>query len=218
MSAGWFITLEGGDGVGKTSVIPHIEAYMQQQGYKVMITREPGGIQIAEQIRQVILDTKNTAMDGRTEALLYAAARRQHLAEKVIPALEQGITVISDRYVDSSLVYQGYTRGLGIDEVYAINQFATAGVMPDLTLWLDVEPEIGLSRIEADGAREVNRLDLEGKAFHKKVSEGYRLISERFPERIVRVDAGQDLEKVVQDSLHMLELRLQAGKASLHVK
>lgn len=218
MTVGWFISLEGGEGAGKTTIIRGIEAYLQDKGMPVMVTREPGGIQIAEQIRSVILNTANTAMDGRTEALLYAAARRQHLAEKVIPALNKGISVVSDRYVDSSLVYQGYARGLGIDEVYAVNRFATAGVMPDVTFWLDVEPEVGLRRIHADGGREVNRLDLEDNTFHYKVREGYRLIQERFPERIERVDAGQAPEQVMQHVLHALELRLQAGKGCPDVK
>lgn len=212
MTVGWFITLEGGEGAGKTSIIRLIEDFLQQKGLDVLITREPGGIDIAEQIRSVILNTANTAMDGRTEALLYAAARRQHLAEKVIPALEQGKVILSDRYVDSSLVYQGHVRGLGIDEVYSINRFATADLMPDITFWLDVEPCVGLARIHADKGRELNRLDLEGDSFHDRVREGYRLVQQRFPGRIIRIDAGQSMNQVVHDVLAVLELRLQAGK------
>jgi dTMP kinase len=218
VTVGWFITLEGGEGAGKTSVILQLEAYLKGLGQPVMLTREPGGIHIAEQIRSVILNTANTAMDGRTEALLYAAARRQHLAEKVIPALQQGVTVICDRYVDSSLVYQGHARGLGMDEVYSINRFATADVMPDLTLWLDVDPEVGLSRVHADSGREVNRLDLEGKAFHYKVREGYEMLYARFPERIIRIDAGQAMDRVVDQVRNALDMRLQAGKGHPHVK
>lgn len=218
MTVGWFITLEGGDGTGKTTAVSHMEAYLRERGCTVMVTREPGGIRIAEQIREIILNTQNTEMDARTEALLYAAARAQHLAEKVVPALQQGTVVISDRFVDSSLVYQGHARGLGMDEVASINRFAAAGLSPDLTIWLDVDPEVGLARIGADSAREVNRLDLEGRAFHDKVREGYRLLHERHPERIERVDAGQPVNNVIQDILHVLEIRLLAGKAAPDVK
>lgn len=218
MAAGWFITLEGGEGAGKTSIACHIETYLRKRGFPVMITREPGGIQIAEEIRAVILNTRNTSMDKRTEALLYAAARRQHLVEKVIPALEQGIAVISDRYVDSSLVYQGYTRGLGIDQVYELNRFATEDVMPDLTLWLDVDPEVGFQRIRANKGREVNRLDLEGEIFHEKVREGYRLVQERFPQRIFRINAEQAMDEVVREALNVVEVQLQAGKSGSDVK
>jgi dTMP kinase len=156
-------------------------------------------------------------MDGRTEALLYAAARRQHMAEKVVPALHAGITVICDRFIDSSLAYQGYARGLGIDEVYAINRFATSDRMPDLTLWLDVSPEVGLARIHADQGREVNRLDLEGMSFHEGVREGYRIVQQRFPDRIERIDADQDREQVFASVLKIVDFRLQAGKGPEHV-
>lgn len=218
MGEGWFITLEGGEGAGKTSVIPEVEAFLQEKGMEVMITREPGGIRIAEEIRSIILNREHTSMDGRTEALLYAAARRQHLTEKVLPAIARGMTVISDRYVDSSLVYQGHARGLGIDEIYAVNQFATAGVMPDVTFWMDVDPEVGLTRIHTDSGREINRLDMEGRAFHDKVREGYAILHARYPERIVRIDAGQPLPQVAEAVRNALHLRLQEGKPRFRVK
>ena len=139
-----FITIEGPDGSGKTTIINMLAENLQKEGFEVMATREPGGIEIAEQIRQVILDRDNTAMDPRTEALLYAAARRQHLAEKVKPALDNGKIILCDRFVDSSLAYQGYARGLGIDEVYSINEFAIENMMPELTLYFDLAPELGL--------------------------------------------------------------------------
>lgn len=199
-------------------MIPEIESFLQEKGLEVLITREPGGIRIAEEIRSIILNKEHTSMDGRTEALLYAAARRQHLVEKVLPAIGRGATVLSDRYVDSSLVYQGYARGLGIDEVYSINEFATAGVMPDITLWLDVDPEVGLSRIHKDTGREINRLDLEGRSFHHKVREGYTLLHSRYPDRIVRIDAGQPLDHVMQSIREALNLSFQAGKRRFHVK
>ena len=196
MKKGLFISMEGGEGSGKTSVIRFLENYLTEKGQQVFTTREPGGSPIAEQIREIILNKAHTAMDARTEALLYAAARSQHLAEKVLPALHDGKTVICDRFVDSSLVYQGYARGLGIEEVYGINRFAIADLLPDITFWLDIDPAAGMARIEADGKREVNRLDLEHMDFHHKVREGYGLLKERFPERIIRIDASGTLEQV----------------------
>ncbi|WP_010501659.1 dTMP kinase [Paenibacillus elgii] len=205
---GFFITVEGGEGAGKTSAIDAILEQVKARGYDVLSTREPGGIPIAEQIRSVVLDRNNTAMDPRTEALLYAAARRQHLAEKVIPALEAGKVVVCDRFIDSSLAYQGYARELGMDEVFAINRFAIGDWMPDLTVFMDVRPEIGLARIRADQGREVNRLDLESMTFHNKVREGYLQVLSRFPERVVRVDAERELDKVLEDIGQMLNQKL----------
>ena len=153
MNKGLFISFEGGEGAGKSSVITLLTTALIEQGHKVIVTREPGGIPIAEKIREVILDREHTAMDARTEALLYAAARRQHLVEKVIPALEQGYIVICDRFIDSSLAYQGVARGLGIDEIWSINQFAIEHLMPQLTIYMDVTPEIGLARIAATAGR-----------------------------------------------------------------
>ncbi|OXL86663.1 dTMP kinase [Paenibacillus sp. SSG-1] len=204
---GAFITLEGGEGSGKTTVIGKIGEYFNRLAIPYMMTREPGGIEIAEKIREIILNPSHTAMDARTEALLYAASRRQHLAEKVEPALEKGLTVICDRFVDSSLVYQGYARGLGMDEVWAINQFAIHDRMPDLTFYLDIEPETGLQRIAANQGREVNRLDLEGLSFHQKVREGYHIIASRYPERIVVIDASKEQSVVEQDIIRVLQER-----------
>ncbi|MEF3306521.1 dTMP kinase [Paenibacillus sp. GYB003] len=196
---GVFITVEGGEGAGKTSAVRSMETILQKHGFETVVTREPGGIPIAEQIREVILDRRNTEMDGRTEALLYAAARRQHLVQKVIPALREGKAVLCDRFIDSSLAYQGYARGLGIDEVLDINRFAIRDTMPDLTLFLDVTPRIGLERIQSNRQREVNRLDLEALAFHERVREGYRLLLQRYPDRIVRIDADRPEADVVRD-------------------
>ncbi|SFH75972.1 dTMP kinase [Pisciglobus halotolerans] len=198
---GCFITIEGPDGAGKTSVIqalvPKLSAALQQE---VMATREPGGSRIAEKIRELILDPEHTEMDERTEALLYAAGRRQHLVEKVIPALEQGQIVISDRFVDSSLAYQGWARGVGMKEVAAINAFATENMSPDLTLYLDIEAKEGLARIQKGKAdRQYDRLDQEELAFHEKVRDAYLLLLKENPERIVAIDASQTLEKVVQE-------------------
>ncbi|WP_410512939.1 dTMP kinase [Paenibacillus sp. BR2-3] len=205
---GLFITLEGGEGSGKTTVMGRLAAYLQNRSMPYLITREPGGIEIAEKIRSIILDPAHTAMDARTEALLYAASRSQHLAERVEPALKEGLTVLCDRFVDSSLVYQGCARGLGIEEVWSINRFAIGNRMPDLTFYLDIEPEIGLSRIAANREREVNRLDLESVAFHRKVREGYQLVAEAYPERIVVINANRPLHLVELDITRTLEERI----------
>ncbi|MDQ0659375.1 dTMP kinase [Paenibacillus sp. W2I17] len=202
---GKFITLEGGEGSGKTTMIGRIGSYFEERGIPYVVTREPGGIEIAEKIRSIILDPLHTAMDARTEALLYAAARSQHLAEKVEPALRAGKAVICDRFVDSSLVYQGYARGLGIENVWAINRFAIGDLMPDVTLYLDIEPEVGLGRIDAHDGREVNRLDLENLEFHRKVREGYFLLKEQFPERIRVIDASMKQEDVLAAMILSLE-------------
>lgn len=206
-----FITIEGGEGSGKTTMIGRLSAYMQNRSIPYLITREPGGIDIAEKIRSIILDPKHTSMDARTEALLYAAARRQHLAEKVEPALAQGLTVICDRFVDSSLVYQGMARGIGIEEVWAINQFAIETRMPDLTLLLDIEPEAGLSRIMANGDREYNRLDMESLAFHQLVRDGYKLLADRYPERIRVIDASKSPSQVEREMIRVLESAVLKG-------
>ncbi|MFL0270073.1 dTMP kinase [Candidatus Clostridium radicumherbarum] len=199
MNKGIFITIEGGEGTGKTTQLKLIEEYLKGEKFKYILTREPGGIDISEQIRKIILDRNNTAMDARTEALLYAASRRQHLIERVIPALKEDKIVICDRFIDSSLAYQGFARGLGIEEVLKINEFSIEGHMPNLTIYLDIEPSIGLNRINKDAEREINRLDLERNTFHEKVREGYHILIERYPDRIKQVDANQTIERVFED-------------------
>lgn len=196
MGKGMFITFEGGDGAGKSTVINKVYEELVKKNLSCMITREPGGIDIAEQIREVILNVKNTKMDARTEALLYAAARRQHLAEKVIPALEEGKIVLCDRFLHSSLAYQGYARGLGIEEVYEINKFAIDSYMPDLVILFDVEPKLGLERINKNKGREINRLDKENMDFHDKVREGYSILMEKYNHNIVKVDASGAVDEV----------------------
>ena len=198
MEKGIFITIEGPEGAGKTTIIEMLLEKLESEGYPIMKTREPGGIEISEQIRSVILNKNNTSMDGRTEALLYAAARRQHLVEKVLPAIEQGFIVLCDRFIDSSLAYQGFARGNGMDEVYSINRFAIDNRMPDATLYFDIDPEIGMKRINEHKGREVNRLDLENLEFHRKVREGYQLLSRKYSNRIIEIDASQPLQKVYE--------------------
>ena len=208
---GLFITFEGCEGSGKTSVITKLTEYLENKGYKVYKTREPGGSKIAEDIRNVILDVNNTNMDKITEVLLYAASRRQHLVEKVIPYLNDGYIVICDRYLDSSLAYQGHARGIGIDKVYDINISATEGLLPDLTVYMDVEPKIGLNRIHNNN-REQNRLDLEKINFHEKVYEGYDIIRNKFKDRIKSIDASKNQEEVLKDTIKLVEDFIESRK------
>ncbi|WP_430495347.1 dTMP kinase [Rossellomorea marisflavi] len=201
MMNGSFITVEGPEGAGKSTVLAVLAKRLEEDGVAVVITREPGGIKIAEQIREVILHTENTEMDERTEALLYAAARRQHLVEKVLPALREGKVVLCDRFIDSSLAYQGKARGIGMRAIEEINAFAIEDHMPDLTLYFDIEPEEGLNRINQHKGREVNRLDLESVGFHHKVREGYLELVNKYPNRIQVVDASPDVT-VVSDAAY----------------
>ncbi len=205
---GLFISFEGTEGSGKTTLIENILKHYTEQGYSVVKTREPGGSKIAEDIRNVILDVNNTKMDCITEALLYAASRRQHLTEKVIPYLDKGYIVLCDRFIDSSLAYQGYARGIGIEKVYQVNQVATNGLLPDVTIYVDVHPEVGLSRIKKNN-REENRLDLEEIEFHNKVYEGYNQVAKMFPERFIVVDGEQSRDKVFLDTITIIDKLLQ---------
>ncbi|MBQ1299739.1 MAG: dTMP kinase [Erysipelotrichaceae bacterium] len=207
MSKGLFITFEGGEGSGKTTVCKYIYHRLLEEGIDAIYSREPGGVDIAEQIRNVILSVKNTAMDVRTEALLYAASRRQHLVEVILPALQAGKVVICDRFIDSSLAYQGHARDIGIDEVMEINRFAIDNCMPDLTLFFDVDVETGLRRITGRGEK-LDRLDRENLAFHHKVHEGYMMVCERYPERIKIIDASQSVDKVEKDAYELVIERI----------
>ena len=192
-----FITIEGCEGSGKTTILKMLCKELENNNIKYFSTREPGGSKISEQIRNVILNVENTKMDYMTEALLYAASRRQHLEEVVKPAINNGAVVICDRYLDSSLAYQGHARGLGIEEVYAINMYATSGFLPELTIYIDIPVEVGLERIMKNN-RDVNRLDLEKISFHSKVREGYLKISEMYSDRIVKIDGVGTPEEVYE--------------------
>ena len=202
MKKGSFIVFEGPDGSGKTTICDIVCQKLKDKGFDIVHTREPGGIDIAEQIRAVILDPKNTAMDSRTEALLYAASRRQHLIEKVLPAINDGKIVICERFVYSSLAYQGKARGIGYEGVKAINDFAIEGCKPDITIYLDVDEKTGQSRINDRGNKD--RLDAESTNFHHLVNEGYKEIISLFKDNVKIVDATKEIDTVVDNSLAII--------------
>ena len=208
MNKGKFIVFEGGEGSGKTTILEMIYDYLINKGIDCIKTREPGGIKISESIREIILDTNNTNMDSKTEALLYAAARRQHLVEKVIKSLDEGKVVLCDRFIFSSLAYQGYARGLGIEEIYNINKFAIDEYMPNLNILFDLDPKIGLARISKSEDREVNRLDLEKLDFHYKVREGYTILSEKYKENFIKINAEESIEEVFENVKNIIEKNL----------
>ena len=194
MAKGIFITMEGPDGSGKSTQIALLREYLEKEGYEVLITREPGGNAISEAIREVILNKDFTEMSSITEMLLYAAARAQLIDQIVGPALESGQAVISDRFVDSSLVYQGIARGIGVEKVYEVNKLAIGKYMPDVTFLLDLPAEVGISRKKDQ--KELDRMELESLEFHKNVAQGYRDMASRFPERIRTIDATLPVEEI----------------------
>ena len=204
MSKGFLVSLEGPEGAGKTSVLEALIPILEDRGVEVLTTREPGGVLIGEKIREVILDPSHTEMDPKTELLLYIASRRQHLVEKVLPALAAGKLVIMDRFIDSSVAYQGFGRGLDKEAIDWLNEFATDGLKPDLTLYFDIEVEEGLARIAANSDREVNRLDMEGLNLHRKVRQGYLSLLEKEANRIVKIDASLPLDQVIANTQQLL--------------
>ena len=202
MSRGLFITFEGNDGSGKTTISELVFKQLTQKGFSCILTREPGGIDIAEQIRHIILDPANSAMDARTEALLYAASRRQHLVERVIPALDEGKIVICDRFIDSSLAYQGMGRQIGMEEISQMNQPATEALMPHATIFPQVSEVVSRQRLAQRGS--LDRMDQESEAFHQRVRRGYALVRQRYPERMRVIDADQELEQVLQAAMRAI--------------
>ena len=208
MPCPYFITLEGPEGSGKTTQIRPLVDWLCGQGYEVELTREPGGTRIGDQIRDVLHDPRNVAMDATAEILLYSADRAQHVAQCIRPALAAGKVVVSDRYTDSTLAYQGYGRGLDLEMLRAITAFATGGLKPDLTLYLDVAPEEGLERRQA-GGEEWNRLDAETLDFHRRVCAGYIELIAQEPERWVVIDAARSVEEVQAQIRSVVRERLE---------
>lgn len=205
MSKGLFITMEGPDGSGKSTQIQYMKEYFEANGIPCLFTREPGGTMIGEKLRSIILDKENAEMCDMTEALLYAASRAQHVEELIKPALAEGKVVVCDRFMDSSIAYQGYGRELG-DAVRVINEYAVSGCMPDVTFLMELDPSIGKSRIRADVQ---DRLELEKIEFHNRVFEGYQEIAKLYADRFVSINAARGKEEIRADIIGHVEKLLQ---------
>lgn len=202
---GKFITFEGCDGCGKSTQLRLFSEYLTRENIPHIFTREPGGGKISEQIREILLNGKNAEMTDECEALLYAAARMQHLSDRVIPALNEGKLVVCDRYVDSSLAYQGYARGMGTEFIGDINRLALEKYAPDLTVFIDLTPEEAFLR--KHGADENDRLEQAGMDFHRKVYQGYKALAKTYKDRIVCVDGRQTPQEIFLQVLAVLKER-----------
>jgi dTMP kinase len=201
--AGLFITVEGSDGAGKTTQIEKLKDYLSSKGYDIILCREPGGTAISESIRSIILNKEFTEMSYMTELLLYASARSQLVDQVIKPALKENKIVICDRFVDSSAVYQGIARGLGVELVYEVNQYAIGETFPDVTILLDISGQAGIKRKKNQG--ELDRMELEAAEFHEKVSNGYRALADRYSDRIKKIDATQSIEEIHDQILEIVE-------------
>lgn len=208
MRKGYFISFEGVDGSGKSTQIKKLHEFFMARGYEVVLTREPGGTDIGEKIREIILDRSNADMAYMTEAMLYAASRAQHVSEVIAPAVEAGKIVICDRFVDSSMAYQGYGRQLG-DCVEAINRYAVNGCMPDITFLMKVRPDVSSSRMKD---RELDRIEMENLEFYKRVSQGYEKLEREFPERIIGIDADGTIEDIESEIITHMEKLMRVGQ------
>ena len=203
MKRGLFITIEGTDGSGKTTQMGLIRDYVLAAGCEVVMVREPGGTRISEQIRSVILDPEYTEMSSNAEMLLYAASRAQLVAECIKPALEQGKIVICDRFIDSTYAYQGFGRGIGLGVLESINTVAVDGIMPDITFFFDLDPELALGRRIASTA--TDRIENEKMEFHRKVHDGYVQLALKYPGRIRRIDSSRSVEAIWKDVKQLLD-------------
>jgi dTMP kinase len=202
MQRGLFITVEGTDGSGKTTQIMLMEAYLKQKGHEVVLTREPGGTRISEKIREIVLDPENDEMGITAEMLLYASARAQLVSQIIRPAIESGKTVICDRFVDSSFVYQGFGRGIDLKTIEEVNKLAIEGIWPDITFFFDIDPEVALRRRIA--ATTADRIEKEKLEFHKRVYSGYKKLSLLYPERIKMIDSNKSIEEISKEVVQWL--------------
>lgn len=200
-----FITFEGPEGSGKTSILAKLKEKLASENIAIITTREPGGSVISEEIRKIILNKENTLMDPWTEVLLYIAARRQHLVEKVFPEITTDKIIICDRFSDSTVAYQGYGRKLDIDKINAIQDMAFDNFKPNLTILFNVSPEVGLQRIKSRSQNENDRLDKENLAFHNLVYQGYQEIVKNNPQRVKVVDASQDFDHVLEQVYQIIK-------------
>ncbi|AJK51018.1 dTMP kinase [Mycoplasma capricolum subsp. capripneumoniae] len=207
-----FITFEGMDGSGKTTALLKVKEELERLNYKVLITREPGGEVIAEQIRQIILDNKNKDMDAWTEALLFIASRNQHLQKVIKPALEKNIIVISDRFIDSTSAYQGSARNIGVDVVSEVQQIVLKNCLPDLTLFFDVSFNEAEKRMQIRGENSKNRLDKEENNFKQKVYQGYLELVKNNPKRIKVIDANKDVDQVYNQAIKIILEKLKENE------
>lgn len=217
MVRGCFITLEGGEGAGKTTHVQTIREYLQQHKIEVVVTREPGGTVVSEAIRTVLLDPELPDMEADTELLLMFAARNEHLRRKIIPALEQGQWVVCDRFTDATYAYQGYGRGLSLARIQELEQWVQGALRPDYTLLFDLDVVTGMQRVgkrSADSDTETDRFEREQHTFYEKIRQGYLQRAEQFPERFLRLDAAQSMAQVKQDVVSALDMLLQQWNAS----
>ncbi len=213
LEGGLFITLEGGEGSGKSTLMNRLREFLESEGYEVHETREPGGPPIAERVREILLDPECRAMDARTELFLYLASRRQNVVEVIRPVLQRGGVVLSDRFLDASVAYQGGGRELGFELVDRLNRDAVEETLPDLTLLLDLDPELGLARgpgVSDENRDNGDRIEREGSAFHRRVRAAYKEAASRSPERFVHLDATESAEKVADSALEALRNLLSA--------
>jgi len=203
MKKGLFITTEGTDGSGKTTQIKLLEGYLKDKGFEVVVTREPGGTSIGEKIRSIILDPDNTEMSYITEMMLYASARAQLVGELIKPSLARGMVVICDRFIDSSYVYQGFGRNIDLEVIEKVNSIALDGIMPDVTLFFNIDPGIALARrIKSTGA---DRIEQEKMDFHRKVYEGYKKLVTKYPDRIKAVESNRSIEEIFLDVKNIID-------------
>ncbi|MBI5346570.1 MAG: dTMP kinase [Chlamydiae bacterium] len=200
MKKGYFITIEGGEGVGKSTLIASLKEKLNK--FPLVFTREPGGTVFSEKVREILLTDKSFALSSMTELCLFLASRAQHLKEIIIPAVNDNKIVICDRFNDSSIAYQGYARGLGLDEVDKFSKFVCQGFEPDLTLYLDLDPEIAFSRL---AHKEFDKIESEKISFHRKIREGFLILSKKYPQRIKVINAEKPIQTVVQESLNLIE-------------
>ncbi len=213
---GFFIALEGPEGSGKSTLSKKLQAYLQAHHIDAVFTREPGGseVDVCQKIRALLLD--HSGLDSRTEVLLFAANRSEHVTKLIIPALTNQKIVVCDRYVDSSLAYQGFARGIGYKQVFHINQFATRKLVPDLTFFIDVTPEVGLNRIKNHRQDEMNHLDQESINFHHQVYDGYKKIISKHKRRYVVIDGTQPVDVILKQVIEAINKKLKQGAYCYH--
>lgn len=197
---GFFISFEGGEGAGKSSLIEDIKTFLLKKRSNLIFTREPGGTKFGEEIRNLLLKDRKEKVSAKAELCLFLASRAQHIQDVIMPALLDGKIVLCDRYNDSSIVYQGYARGLGIEEVISFSSYIIEKALPDLTLYLDIDPIIGLARVKS----KLDRIESEKISFHQKIREGFLLLAKKFPERIKVIDAKQSKEEVFKSAMNYI--------------